>query len=145
MKALQVIGMNHRTAPVDVREKLAFSPEETRAFLKELHKRDDVTEAVLLSTCNRTELYYFAQNPPEQIADKLYDSLLDFHEVNELDLDQYGYHYNGLRAVKHCFQVAGSLNSMVVGESQILGQVKQAYRIARDEDLCGKFLHQLFQ
>lgn len=141
---LVVTGLNHKTAPVKIREQLSFSGDQIHPALRRLDRQEIIREGVLLSTCNRTELYMIAGNsinePVEAIAElcKIKDIPLD-------SVDPYLYEHEHLRAVEHCFEVAGSLNSMVVGETEILGQVKEAYKIAREGGFCDKYLHQLFQ
>jgi glutamyl-tRNA reductase len=137
-------GLNHNTAPVEVREELAFDPDEIHPVLRQLDREDLIREGVLLSTCNRTELYMLPGPSLTETVDAM-RVLCDYREVELEDIDPYLYEHEHLRAVEHCFEVAGSLNSMVVGETEILGQVKDAYRIAREGGFCGKFLHQLFQ
>lgn len=141
---LQATGLNHKTAPVEIREKLAFDPEEIHPVLRKLDRAELIQEAVLLSTCNRTELYYL---PGSNLTDPIdaVEVLCEFKDVGVGEIDPYLYEHDELRAVEHCFEVAGSLNSMVIGETEILGQVKSAYNIAREGGFCGKFLHQLFQ
>ncbi len=141
---LWTVGLNHRTAPVEVRERLAPDSVHVHSVLRRLYKEDLIKEGVLLSTCNRVELYSHggpsATDPTDPF--RRYCEMIDvpFDEV-----DPHLYEHNHLRAVQHCFEVAGSLNSMVVGEPQILGQVKEAYDIAREGGYCGKYLHQMFQ
>lgn len=141
---LQATGLNHKTAPVEVREKLAFDRDEIHPVLRQLDRSDLIQEAVLLSTCNRTELYYLPGPALGEPIDAI-EVLCDFKDIPVEEIDPYLYEYDELRAVEHCFEVAGSLNSMVIGETEILGQVKTAYDIAREGGFCGKFLHQLFQ
>ncbi|MFB6347727.1 MAG: glutamyl-tRNA reductase [bacterium] len=141
---LQATGLNHKTAPVDVREKLAFDREEIHPVLRQLDRAELIKEAVLLSTCNRTELYFLPGNKLQNPIDAV-EVLCEFKDVPVEEIDPYLYEHDDLRAVEHCFEVAGSLNSMVIGETEILGQVKTAYDIAREGGFCGKFLHQLFQ
>lgn len=141
---LLVTGLNHNTAPVEVREELAFEQEEIHPVLRQLDQRDLIREGVLLSTCNRTELYMVPGPELEKPVDSV-DVLSDYRDVPLRTVDPYLYEHEDMRAVEHCFEVAGSLNSMVVGETQILAQVKTAYQIAREGGFCDKFLHQLFQ
>ncbi len=141
---LVITGLNHNTAPVDIREDLAFESDEIHPVLRQLDRANLIREGVLLSTCNRTELYMLPGEQLEETLDAV-RSLCDYREVDLENVDPYLYEHEHLRAVEHCFEVAGSLNSMVVGETEILGQVKDAYRIAREGGFCGKFLHQLFQ
>lgn len=137
-------GLNHNTAPVEVREELAFDREEIHPVLRRLDRQDLIREAVLLSTCNRTELYMLPGEALDETVEVVRE-FCDFRGVDLEEVDPYLYEHEHLRAVEHCFQVAGSLNSMIVGETQILGQVKSAYQIAREGGFCGKYLHELFQ
>jgi len=137
-------GLNHNTAPVDVREELAFESDEIHPVLRQLDRDDLIREGVLLSTCNRTELYMLPGKKLDETLDVV-RVLCEYRDVELDEVDPYLYEHEHLRTVEHCFEVAGSLNSMVVGETEILGQVKDAYRIAREGGFCGKYLHQLFQ
>lgn len=141
---LTTVGLNHKTAPVDVREGLAFDENEIHPVLRRLDRKQLIREGVLLSTCNRTELYML---PGQALSEPIeaVDQLCGYRDIELETVDPYLYEYEQLRSVEHCFEVAASLNSMVVGETQILGQVKDAYAIARQGGFCGKYLHQLFQ
>lgn len=140
-----VIGINHRTAPVDIREKVVFAGEELPEALRELVAVAGVRESVIVSTCNRTELYCFTDtssaNSPSshlRIADSnaqpLIDWLVHWHDLaaHQLDLNSTLYQLQGSAAVEHVFAVACGLDSLVLGEPQILGQLKDAYRAALD-------------
>lgn len=144
---LQVVYCNHRSAELNVRERLAFSSEEQlQSAYRGLRSRFPASELVVISTCNRVELYAAQETPdnaptPQQIA----QFLSDFHRVpldNFIDdlLEQ-----TGPEAVRHLFEVASSLDSMVLGEPQIVSQVKEAYRLAQENDACGPLTHALFQ
>lgn len=140
---LTLIGLSHRTAPVEVREKLAFDADSAASALQSLSALDHVREATLLSTCNRTELVI-----ANRIGTPLYHDVIRFlSELRDVDLktvDGVTYHYTGRNAVRHIFRVAASLDSLVVGEPQITGQVKDAYRIACEAGVCGPMLHRLY-
>ncbi|HUO08762.1 MAG TPA: glutamyl-tRNA reductase [Phycisphaerae bacterium] len=148
---LLAVGLNHRTAPLDLRETLAFTPEQLAAALNSLTHSFPNSEAVILSTCNRVELYVATQ-PTENTTlpthDNLAHFLADFHQLQTPDLRPHLYHHENRDAVSHLFAVTSSLDSMVVGETQILSQVKQAYQFARDHNAVGgggKIFHALFQ
>ena len=138
-----VFGINHSTAPVEFREKLSFSKETTKQTLQQLIGKNILQEAVLLSTCNRTEVYGVLED-----IHKLNGQIpKEFSSVSDLQEDipeKYFYQKNEKQAVSHLFQVASSLNSMVVGETQILGQVKQAYGWAAETETTGSILTRLF-
>ena len=142
MRDIILIGLNHKTASVDVRECIAFSAEETERALPQLQAHPAIGESVLFSTCNRIELLMTADDSDAAIA-AAKRFLSDFKNV---PLDQFEhalYQYTGDEAVRHTFQVASSLDSMVVGEPQILGQMKEAYRRATEEKTSGVILNKL--
>ncbi|MET0658354.1 MAG: glutamyl-tRNA reductase [Steroidobacteraceae bacterium] len=136
-----VIGINHRTAPVEIREKVVFGGPELPTALRELSRIAGVREGAILSTCNRTELYCFTDeaDPP------LVPWLLQWHKVDPHELEGCVYQYKGQAAVQHAFAVAAGLDSMILGEPQILGQLKDAYRAALQERCTGPLLNRLFQ
>ena len=134
--SLWVLGLNHQTAPVGLRERVAFSGDSLGAALRALRALPQVEEAALLSTCNRTELYAVADN------EAALRSWLNSHANG---LDAYLYRHNDADAVKHLFRVATGLDSMVLGEPQILGQVKEAWALAREHGTLGNRLDRLFQ
>ena len=138
--ALFTLGINHRTAPLTVREQVAFHAEELRRALSDLMSSGHVHEAAILSTCNRTELYCQADTP--QIA---IDWLADYRRVPAHVIEPYLYAHPDREAVRHAFRVASGLDSMVLGEPQILGQMKEAVRIARESGALGTTLNKLFQ
>ncbi|MBT0963923.1 glutamyl-tRNA reductase [Denitromonas iodatirespirans] len=136
---LFALGLNHHTAPLAIRERVSFQPERLLEALKDLTSAR-VQEAAILSTCNRTELYY-ATEEPEFAA----DWLARYHNLALSDMAPYLYTYPAKDAVRHVFRVASGLDSMVLGEPQILGQVKDAVRQAEEAGTLGTTLHQLFQ
>ncbi|MGQ9606376.1 MAG: glutamyl-tRNA reductase, partial [Thermogutta sp.] len=138
---LQIVGCNHRTAPIALRERLAFSPQQARAFLARWKSEYDLAEAVLLSTCNRVELYTATELPQALPPEEIARCLTEFHGVSLETLKGGIYHFSGREAVEHLFFVCSSLDSMVLGESQIAAQVKQAYQIAVEEGTVGPILH----
>lgn len=139
--SLIVLGINHRTAPVALREQLAFDVTTLPGALKELRQLDGVDEAVILSTCNRTELVLSAS---EEGARHARDWLIDSRGVDPQASDCL-YQLVSQEAVQHVFQVACGLDSMVLGEPQILGQSKQAYRTATEIHTTGALLNRLYQ
>lgn len=138
--ALHVLGINHQSAPLEVREKLAFPPERQADALADLASQPGVAEAVLVSTCNRTEIYTRAENP-----DAVRVWLEEQGRRAGVEIAASLYDYSGDLAVKHAFRVASGLDSMVLGEPQILGQVKQAVRTAEGARTLGTTLGKLFQ
>ena len=138
--ALFTLGINHRTAPLSVREQLAFHAEELRRALADLASGGRVHEAAILSTCNRTELYVEAPSPQAVVA-----WLGDYRRLAGDELEPYLYTHPDRAAVRHAFRVACGLDSMVLGEPQILGQMKEAVRIAREAGTLGVTLNKLFQ
>ena len=133
---LWVLGLNHQTAPVDLRERAAFAGDALPRALDSLRILPQVREAALLSTCNRTELYAMADDPQTLVA------WLDMHAPG---LSGYLYQHRDAEAVRHLFRVATGLDSMVRGEPQILGQVKDAWAVARAHGALGSGLDRLFQ
>jgi glutamyl-tRNA reductase len=137
-----VLGLSHRTAPVYVREKLAWPPHQIAETLGQIQKEVQAPELVLLSTCNRTEFYCRADSR-EAAHRALVRSLESFS--GDSSLAPHLYYYEGEQAVRHLFSVAAGLDSMVQGENEILGQIKQAYLAAHQAGLTGKLLNVLFQ
>jgi glutamyl-tRNA reductase len=142
MQSVILIGLNHKSASVSVRECLAFNEEEARSALVALRSRKSVDEAMLFSTCNRVELLMVSKDKERAIAEAK-TFLAAFKQVPLDDFDDALYLYQGDAAVRHVFRVAASLDSMVVGEPQILGQIKGAYRTATEEKTSGVILNRL--
>ncbi|MBT8136502.1 MAG: glutamyl-tRNA reductase [Gammaproteobacteria bacterium] len=138
---MYVLGVNHRTAPVEIREQVAFDPARLPEALRELHATSGVRGAVILSTCNRTELYCDMEAAQ---ADNLCDWLAEHRGLSAAARDSL-YVLDGPAAVRHVFEVACGLDSMVLGEPQILGQVKQAYAVAQQHGTADSLLNLLFQ
>ncbi|MDP8567932.1 glutamyl-tRNA reductase [Methylophilus aquaticus] len=136
---LYTIGVNHTTAPIDIRENVAFNNEILPQALADL-SRQQVAEVAILSTCNRTEIYVHTIRPEAVV-----DWLANYHKLNPQHLMPYTYTLSSHEAVKHAFRVASGLDSMVLGEAQILGQFKQSVKIAHDTGTLGTLLHKLFQ
>ena len=137
---LFTVGVNHTTAPVSIREHVAFQNEQLGQALRDLTAHQAVHEAAILSTCNRTELYCNTEDP--QVA---LNWLAQYHRLQLQSIQPYMYTLPQQEAVKHTFRVAAGLDSMVLGEPQILGQMKQAVRIAEHAGTLGTLLHKLFQ
>ncbi|MHC4648360.1 MAG: glutamyl-tRNA reductase [Planctomycetota bacterium] len=138
------VGLNHKTAPVDIREKLAFDSAETIRALRLLKDRYRRAEFVLLSTCNRVELYCASSRTGGVEAEDMIRFLSEFHNISSLDFGYFLYIHKDEEVVGHLLTVASSLDSMVVGEVQIIGQVKEAYRLACTAKSTGKVLNRLF-
>ena len=136
---LYVIGVNHTTAPLQIREHIAFNSDLLGNALHAL-KDTGASEAAILSTCNRTELYCSTDNP-----EKALNWLSEYHKLDKEAIAPYIYTLPNDAAVKHAFRVASGLDSMVLGEPQILGQFKQSVKIAQDAGTLGTLLHKLFQ
>ena len=139
---IAVAGMSHRSAPIEVRERVAFSPCAARSFLRRLKEDGAVAEAVLVSTCNRTELYAVVEDEGARV--RLFDAVAAEKGVERDLLERHSYWLTDNEAVRHLYRVASSLDSMVVGEAQILGQVREAYRAATEELCAGPILNRLF-
>jgi glutamyl-tRNA reductase len=138
--AFNILGINHKTAPVALREKVAFGEDRLVAALRTLRQESGVAEVVILSTCNRTELYWAGSASGADLS-----QWLERHHGNNLDLASSLYIHQDSRAVEHAFSVASGLDSMVLGEAQILGQLKDAYRVAQETGSTGPTLNKLFQ
>jgi glutamyl-tRNA reductase len=145
MQRLLLLGLNHTTAPLDVREKVAFSPEQARRALEAMRSKFSDAEIVLLSTCNRIELYVSREVHGHPRADEMAEFLAEFHAIELSHLKPHLYEKDGRAAIEHLFNVASSLDSMVLGETQILGQVRSAYELAAESKTAGTLLHPLFQ
>ncbi|ALM53001.1 glutamyl-tRNA reductase [Halomonas huangheensis] len=139
---LLALGINHRTAAIEVRERVAFGPSQLTTALTELRALPRVREAAVLSTCNRTELYCITEADGEQ---DVLDWLSRFHALPTEELTRCAYHYVDGDAARHLMRVAVGLDSMVLGEPQILGQLKDAYQVAREAQGLGGELERLFQ
>ncbi len=142
---IQVVGCSHHDTAIEVREKLAFSPAQTREALDRWRRVFPRTEAVLLSTCNRVEIYTAGEADVEPSLEQAAMFLAEFHGLDAGSIIQYLYLHHDEAAVRHLFTVASSLDSMVVGEPQILGQVKEAYQTAMLQESTGPLLHAAFQ
>lgn len=136
---LYTIGVNHTTAPIAIRENVAFNDANLRHALSDLSAQN-VAEAAILSTCNRTEIYVQSATP-----ELIVHWLAQYHRLDLSHIQPYTYTLTNQDAVKHAFRVASGLDSMVLGEPQILGQFKQSVKIAQDAGTLGTLLHKLFQ
>ena len=141
---ISVTGLNHKSAPIEVREKLAFNSEQVLRALRILKDRFSGGEFVLLSTCNRVELYAACSDDEVVGASSIEDFFCEFHGIEVDSFREYLYRYDGEEAVRHLLTVSSSLDSMVVGEGQIIGQVKESYRLSVTAKTTGKILNRLF-
>ena len=139
-----VLGLNHKTAPVEIREKLAFDAAGTTEALIALKKLFPKAEYVLISTCNRVELYCAGLHCQGANPDRLAKFLSEFHHIELQKFHPFLYVYENEDAVRHLLTVASSLDSLVVGEAEIIGQVKESYRLACAAKTTGKVLNRLF-
>lgn len=139
-----VLGLNHRSAPVGIRERLAFDSEKEASALRQLRQIEPGAEFVLLSTCNRVELYYAGKQDAAVVAGRLIAFLAGFHGLERQELPSGLYVHEGEDAVRHLLRVSAGLDSMVLGEAQILGQVKESYRRACEAGTSGKVFNRLF-
>ena len=141
---LILVGVNHKTTPVEIREKLAFTKGKIEESVDRLFNFPDIIEHTILSTCNRVEIYARA-NCQDSAIKAIKQFICDFHEVSPVELEDHFYSYRNEEAVEHLFRVSSSLDSMILGEAQILGQVKDAYSLAKDLRSTGLVLNQLFE
>ena len=132
-------GINHQSAPIDIRERLAFDTSQIKPVLNDLCQLEAVNEAVLLSTCNRTEIYMAGAH-----SQALQQWFQRHSRAANINIEPHGYLHQEDAAVKHLLRVSSGLDSMVLGETQIFGQIKQAYRMACEASAAGRQLQHLF-
>ncbi len=141
------VGLNHKTAPVEIREQVAIAPGVLVECLQQITALPDILEGLVLSTCNRVELYAIGHDAPAAI-ERLKNFLAEFQRVPAATLAPHLYEYRGEAAIRHLFRVAASLDSMIIGEPQILGQLKEAFACAQDCQSAGlvltRLLHRAF-
>ena len=140
--SLITLGINHKTAPVELRERLAFTPQTLPEALSSLKKLTNIEEASILSTCNRTELYCVTSDDNDRAIIQWFSK---FHGVDEDLIKQHLYLHAHEETIRHAMEVASGLDSMVLGEPQILGQLKDAYAMARQHEASGGFLSRMFE
>ena len=140
---LFLLGVSHRTAPVDLRERLDFSSRDVGAAVEALATRPSAAETVVLSTCNRSELYV-ASADPASAREELITFLSDYHQLPREAFVPHVFAHDGAEAATHLFRVAAGLDSLVVGEPQILGQVKEAFQTAAERHCTGPLLTKAF-
>ncbi|BDX01953.1 MAG: glutamyl-tRNA reductase [Marinomonas sp.] len=140
---LITVGVNHKTAPVSIRERVAFAPEKMIDALSSLIAEKRANEAVIVSTCNRTELYCSVEDATK--IEEVIAWLGEYHGIALLELQQYCYTHSDDDSVRHVMRVASGLDSLILGEPQILGQVKSAYAVSQEGSCIGPELESLFQ
>lgn len=140
-----LIGLNHRTASVEVRERVAFNPEQACRAADELRSRGILEETLVLSTCNRSELYGVPPEAHTDSAAQMEGFLTAFHQMHPEELNGSLYRHRDADAVRHLFRVAAGLDSLLLGEAEILGQVREAYRLALEHGATGPVLNRMFQ
>ena len=140
---LFVLGINHVSAPLELREQLVFTKEAMATVLQDLICGVDIAEAAILSTCNRTELYL--SGSCQNISDRVQQWLVSYCHVDANRLVDCHYSYHNEAAIEHMMKVASGLDPMVLGEPQILGQMKSCYVIAQNTETLGSELHRIFQ
>jgi len=156
--ALVLVGINHNTANIEMREKVAFPPEIVESALSDIHALDAVEEVVIVSTCNRTEIYLDFAEDGQAVGDDLaqnralqdrqaliVDWLSRFHNLDVAELEQCSYSFADTDVVRHLMKVSCGLDSMVLGEPQILGQIKSAYAVSKDQAVVGQSLTRAFE
>jgi glutamyl-tRNA reductase len=144
--ALILVGWDFHSTPLSLRERLAFSPDEAREALSRMLTERLLTEGVIVSTCNRSEVYGVAGLAPgEDSAEALTQFIADFRRLPKPEIDATRYRSSGATAVQHLFRVAAGLESLALGEDQILGQVREAFRLASGAGATRSVLHRLFQ
>jgi len=139
-----VVGLNHKTAPVEIRERLTFDPSQLGEAMKKLNTKKSILENVILSTCNRTEIY--------AVVDQLHtgryyikEFLSEWFQIEQGEFSPFLFIYDQDGAIEHLYKVACGLNSLVLGETQILGQVRSSFLLAQDENTTGTVFNQLFK
>ena len=141
---LILVGVNHKTTPVAIRERLAFTKGKIEDSADRLLNYPEIIEHTILSTCNRVEIYARASNQDSGI-NFIKNFICEFHGLSPIELEDHFYSYSDEEAIEHLFRVSSSLDSMVLGEAQILGQVKDAYSLAKNLRSTGLILNQLFE
>lgn len=136
-------GISYKTAPVEIREKFTFDSAKLAEIIKEIHSIDGISQCVALSTCNRTEIYALCNVPPEKVMGRIDKYILEKTGENTGFLESF-YHLTGDNVIEHLFNVTCGIESMIVGEPQIFGQVKNAYSTACDENCTGPAINRLF-
>src|SRR6266851_814676 len=140
-----LVGLNHRTASLELRERVSFTAEQARRAADELRSRGLLEESLVLSTCNRSEVYGVPPEASHECAPGLSSFLSEFHSIGPDVLNGVLYHHYDRAAVRHLFRVSAGLDSLLLGEAEILGQVREAYRVSHEHGATGPVLNRLFQ
>src|ERR1700685_663977 len=140
-----LVGLNHRTEQLEVRDRVSCTAEQSRKAAEELRSRGILQETLVLSTCNRSEIYGVPPESSHECAPGLSSFLSEFHAVRADVLSVSLYHHYDRAAVRHLFRVSAGLDSMLLGEAEILGQVREAYRYAHEYGATGPVLNRMFQ
>jgi glutamyl-tRNA reductase len=143
MLSILNLGISYKETPVELRERLSFTDKDTERVLPNIIKSTNTEECIILSTCNRIEIYAVTEDVESTIS-QLKQFISEFHNIYPEELSSHFYTFIGVDAVRHLYRVASSLDSMVVGEPQILGQVKESYKTATKADTTGLILNKLF-
>ncbi len=142
---IALLGCNHRTAPVELRERVAFTTEQALDAAMQLRSRGILEEAVVVSTCNRSEVYGVPSDGTRPITELLEEFLTSYHGISRAEIEGRTYGWMGADAIRHLFRVAAGLDSMLLGEAEILGQIRTAYGRALDHGATGPILNRAFQ
>jgi len=138
-----LIGISHKTAPVEIRERFSFSRENITTVLTDINKKNGIIECVVISTCNRTEIYVVTNIPPDEVRERIERYILGTSGMGK-DFLKHFYFYTGNKVIEHLFNVTSGLDSMIIGETQIFGQVKNSYALACDNGCTGPLFNRLF-
>ena len=141
---IAVIGLNHKTSPIEIREAVSFTVSQREDFLKKLKTLYPLWEFVILSTCNRVEIYIGSRQEEIDLA-RIIFLLASYHNISQKEISSFIYTYTSDDAITHLFEVAAGIDSLVIGEAQILGQVKRSYQQALESGVTGKVLNMAFQ
>jgi glutamyl-tRNA reductase len=143
LESLFVLGVSHHETPLDVRERFALTEREVADLQKQIHTKGGIRECLVLNTCNRIEIYGLADKLSE--ADSVSSLFCSMKGLSTKQFSEYAYSHNNLEALQHVLEVSAGLDSQMVGETEILGQLKQAYTAARDANTTGNVLNRLFE
>ncbi len=138
-----LVGISHKTAPIEIREKFTFNNDTISSVLERFYGLNGVSECMILSTCNRTEIYALVDKPLETTRKRIEKLILEYTGEGD-DFLKYFYFFNGAEVIEHLFNVTCGLDSMIIGEPQIFGQVKDAYATAYDNNCTGPAINRLF-
>ncbi len=143
LQSLFVIGCSHHRTPLEVREHIALSKEEVEGFLLEIKAVQGIRECLVLATCNRLEIYGIAESPKVQC--EVSNIFCQHRDVQAAIFNKYSYQLTNLEVIQHAFEVATGLDSQIIGETEILGQMKESYAFAKKSNCTGKIINRLFE